>query len=279
MRYPVLRAIWVIAFFLAMTSVILAQDASKRTIRVNGAGISADQVDIWANSFMKANPGVNILITGSSAGKGLESLLERNAEIAMASRVVSPDEEKKAVKQGIQLGERLIGYSGIAVITTPKNTLSELTMEQLRRIFAGEYTNWKQVGGLDAPIRCFTRRVPESGAATFFQEKVLVNQPYGNTTTMTETWPTIIKVCSMGNDLSIGIAPVSQALAASGKIKILRVKEDEHSPGVAPSYETLKNKTYPIILPFRFYWDDKTSDDQIKRFIEFCANKGLTSEK
>ena len=171
MRYPVLRAIWVIAFFLAMTSVILAQDASKRTIRVNGAGISADQVDIWANSFMKANPGVNILITGSSAGKGLESLLERNAEIAMASRVVSPDEEKKAVKQGIQLGERLIGYSGIAVITTPKNTLSELTMEQLRRIFAGEYTKLEAGGRTGRSYSVLHKKSPGIRSSDVFSRK------------------------------------------------------------------------------------------------------------
>ncbi len=278
MRFLISRACLVIAFALAMTSASTGQDASKRAIRVNGAGVSSAQVDLWAKSFMEANPGVNVLITGSSAGKGFESLFDRNADIAMASRVISREEEKKAASLGFQLNERLIGHSGVAVITNPKNTVSELTMAQLRKIFTGEYTNWKQVGGPDAPVKCLTRRAPESGAAVFFQEKVLDNQPYGNTT-MAETWATIIKVCSTGNDLSAGIAPINQALAASGMIKVLRIKEDENSPGVAPSDETLKDKSYPIILSFRFYWDDKTANDQIKKFIEFCATKGGASEK
>ncbi len=279
MRFLISRAFLVIAFAMAMTSASIGQDASKRAIRVNGAGVSSAQVDLWAKSFMAANPGVNVLVTGSSAGKGFESLFERNAEIALASRVISQEEEKKAASLGIQLGDQLIGYSGVAVITNPNNTVSELTLAQLRKIFTSEYTNWKQVGGPDAPIRCLTRRVPESGAAVFFQEKVLDKQPYGPTTTMAETWGTIIKVCSTGKDLPIGIVPVNQALSASGMIKNLKVKEDENSPGVAASDETLRDKTYPIILPFRFYWDEKTASDQLKNFIEFCASKGLTSEK
>jgi len=278
MRFLIFRAFLVIAFALAMTSASNGQDASKKAIRVNGAAVCAAQVDLWAKSFMAANPGVNVLVTGSSAGKGFLALFDRNAEIGLASRIISPEEEKKAAAVGVVLGERLIGYSGVAVITNPKNTVSELTIAQLRKIFTGEYSNWSQVGGSDAPIKCLTRRVPESGAAVFFQQKVLDNQPYGNTT-MTETWGTIIKVCSTGNDLSVGIAPINQALAASGTLKVLRIKENENSPGIAPSDDTLKDKSYPIILPFRFYWDEKSVSDEMKKFIEFCAAKGGTSEK
>ncbi len=257
----------------------LGQEASKKAIRVSGAGISSEQVQIWAKSFMETNPGPEIIVTGSSAGKGIEALIAKNAEIAMASRVISSDEEKRAVAQGIQLGEMLIGYSGIAVITTPKNPVSELSVAQLRKIFSGQCVNWKDVGGVDAPIRCLTRRVPESGAALFFQEKVLDKAPYGPTSTATETWGTIIKVCSTANDFPIGIAPVISSLAAKDAIKILAVKEDEQTVGVKPSQETLKDKTYPIILPFRFYWDKKTISPQAEQFIEFCAGKGLASKQ
>ena len=120
---------------------------------------------------------------------------------------------------------------------------------------------------------------PELGAALFFKGKVLDKQPYGATTTVAESWGTIIKVCSTATDLPIGIAPVISALAASDKIKIVGVKGDDQSSGVRPSDETLKNKTYPIVLPFRFYWDEKTVSDQAKKFVEFCASKGLPSQE
>jgi phosphate transport system substrate-binding protein len=260
------------------TPISFAQEASKKAIRVNGAAVSSDQVQIWAKLFMEANPGVQVIVTGSSAGKGIDSLIEKNAEIAMASRVISTDEEKKAVAQGIQLGDRQIGYSGIAVITAPRNTVSDLSIAQLRKIFLGEYRNWNEVGGMDAPIRCLTRRVPESGGAVFFKERVLDNSSYGPTTTTTESWTTIIKVCSTANDVPIGIAPVIPALAAGVSIKVLAVKEDDYATGIKPTEETLKNKSYPIILPFRFYWDRKTITQPAEQFIQFCAGQGLPNQ-
>lgn len=53
----------------------------------------------------------------------------------------------------------------------------------------------------------------------------------------------------------------------------------DQSSGVKPSDETLKNKTYPIILPFRFYWDEKAVSDQAKKFVDFCASKGHPSQE
>jgi phosphate transport system substrate-binding protein len=261
-----------------MSLASFAQDTSRIAIRVNGAATSSDQVELWARSFMDANPTSRIVVTGSSAGKGFESFLSKNADIVIATRPISPQEEKKAMDQGMRLGERPIGYSGLAVITSAKNPVSELTMTQLRKIFSGEYTSWKEVGGPDSPVRCFTRRVPESGAALFFQDKVLEKQPYGSTTTMADSWTTIIKVCATANDLPIGIAPVIPALAAADKIRVLGVKEDANSSVVKPSEETVKNKSYPIFLAFRFYWDENAVSTQSKQFIEFCASKGLPSQ-
>jgi phosphate transport system substrate-binding protein len=275
--YAAITIILAMMLGMSATSITWGQETAQMAIRVNGAAISSDQVQLWANSFMESNPGTRIVVTGSSAGKGFASFLSKNSEIVIASRVISEDEQKRAAAENIELGERLVGYSGIAVITTPKNPVSELTMAQLRKIFSGVCVNWKEVGGPDAPIRCFTRRVPESGAALFFQEKVLDKQPYGPNTTIAESWSTIIKVCSSATDLPIGIASVIPALAASDKIKIVGIKEDPQSTAVNPSDETLKTKTYPIILPFRFYWDAKTATPQLKKFVEFCTATGLPS--
>jgi phosphate transport system substrate-binding protein len=264
---------------LSASSMALGQETVQTAIRANGAAISSDQVQLWANSFMQSNPGTRIVVTGSSAGKGFDSFLSRNSDMVIATRPISADEQKRAAVENMELGERLVGYSGIAVITTPQNPVSDVTLAQLRRIFSGDCVNWKDVGGPDAPIRCFTRRVPESGGALFFQEKVLDKQPYGPNTTIAESWSTIIKVCSAATDLPIGIVPVMPALAASDKIKILGIKEDSDSTAVKPSDATLGNKTYPIILPFKFYWDAKTATPQLKRFVDFCAGAGLPSGK
>jgi phosphate transport system substrate-binding protein len=239
-----------------------AQDASKKPLRVNGAGMAATQVQKWAESFMQANPDANILVVGSSAGAGFQALFNQSAELALASRLISAKEQKQANDKGIKLAEKLIGHAGVALITHTKNPIDELTLDQVKKVFLGEYTNWKQLGGPDAAIRALTRRVPESGGAVFFQRLVLNKQPYGPGTVMTQSWGAIQKACLAGTDLPIGLAP-SDTVAEG--IKVLAIKKDETSPGVKPSPETLKNRTYPIILAVRFYWDSQSQDDRLKR--------------
>lgn len=269
---------FVIGFALAAMAVPAshAQDTTIKALRVNGAVMGSHEVQMWAEAFMQANPDIRIVVTGSSAGKGFNDLLEGNADVAMASRVISPDEQKKVAAKGLKLENKLIGYSGMAVMTSPKNPIDELTLDQLRRIFTGEYTNWKQAGGPDAPIRSLTRRIPESGGAVFFMQEVLHNQPYGAATVMADSWTAIVKVCTTANDLPIGIGP---ALGDKGAIKVLGIKQDENTPAVVPSAETLKKKSYPIINSIRLYWDGQSQDDRIKKFVDFCASKGLQSNQ
>ena len=60
---------------------------------------------------------------------------------------------------------------------------------------------------------------------------------------------------------------------------MLSIKQDENTPAVVPSTETLKEKSYPIINPIRLYWNGQTQDDRIKKFVDFCASKGLQSKQ
>ena len=269
-----LPATLILSFILAVMILpaSYAQDINKRALRVNGAGMASDQVGIWAEAFMQINPEIRVVVTGSSAGKGFDDLFEGNADVAMASRVTSPDEQKKAAAKGLKLENKLIGYTGVAVMTSPKNPINELTLDQLRRIFTGEYTNWKQVQGPDVPIRPLTRRIPASGGAVFFMKEVLHNQPYSPTTVIADSWTSIVKVCASANDLPVGIGPL---LAAKGEVKILGIKQDENTPAVFPTEETLKARSYPIINPISLYWDGQSQDDRIKKFVDFCAGKGL----
>ncbi|MEW6350495.1 MAG: substrate-binding domain-containing protein [Thermodesulfobacteriota bacterium] len=248
-----------------------AEEAQK-LIKVNGAGMASDQVMIWANEFMASNPGVHIVVTGSSAGKGFEALIERRAEIALSSRPVRSEESDKATGKGMKLDSKLIGFSGLAVFTSPRNPVSELTFVQLREIFSGERTNWKDLGGPDIPIRCLTRRIPESGGAMFFMEKVLQNRFYGPTTMFAETWRSIIRICATATDLPIGMGP---AFIVRDDAKVLGIKKDEASPALKPTDETLRNQTYPLINPIHVYWDSLVKDAERDRFIAFCVSKGL----
>jgi phosphate transport system substrate-binding protein len=248
-----------------------AQESGKKILRVNGAGMASDQVNKWAQEFMAKNPEISITVIGSSAGKGFQALLEGSAEICMMSRQIRPDERKKANEKGLQITEKAIGQAAIALITSPRNPINELTLEQVRKVYTGEYDNWKQVGGPDEPVRCLTRRIPESGGAVFFWEKVLGGEPFGSKTVLTETWESIIKACSQGQDLPIGIVPHTRNLVG---VKLLGIKEEDTSRPRTANDENVKAQSYPIILSFSFAWDGRSSDPAIVKFLEFCRIQG-----
>ncbi len=248
-----------------------AQEPAKKIVRVNGAAMSSDQVNIWAQRFNEANPDTSVTVVGSSAGKGFQALVDGSAEIAMMSREISPSERKKAEEKGLQLAERPIGYAAIAVITHSRNPVSELTFEQLKKLYTAEYDNWNKVGGPDEPVRCLTRRIPESGGAVFFWEKVVGKEPFGSKTVFTETWDAIIKVCSSAQDLPIGVVPATRNLSA---VKVLGVKKDDQSQAVLPKEAEIKNQAYPIVLSFTFAWDGRSKEPAIVKFVDFCQSQG-----
>jgi phosphate transport system substrate-binding protein len=253
------------------TNIASAQDSGRKVLRVNGAGMASDQVDKWAKRFMEANPGIAVTVIGSSAGKGFQALLSGAAEIAMMSREISADERKKANEKGLKLAEKPIGKAGVALITNPRNPLTELTLQQVKGTYTGQYINWKEVGGPDEPVRCLTRRIPESGGAVFFRNKVLNGDPFGPKTVMTETWEAIVKVCTVAQDLPIGIVPHTRNLS---KVKTLAIRKDDTSTAVMPTEENIKNGKYPVTLTFAFAWDAESKEPAITKFADFCQSQG-----
>ena len=88
----------------------------------------------------------------------------------------------------------------------------------------------------------------------FFMQEVLHNQPYGPGTVVADSWTSIVKVCTVAADLPIGIGP---AMGAKGAVKVLAIRQNESTPAVMPSEDTLKARSYPIINPIRLYWDSQ----------------------
>lgn len=261
---------------LSFTAVALAQSqgTSEKALRVNGAAMASNLVQKWADAYRKANPQVAVIVTGSSAGQGLRDLFDNTADIALVSRLISPSEERAATEKGMKLAHRQVGYAGMAIFTSRKNPLSSLTMDQLKKVFTGEIASWKEVGGPDAPIRRLSRRIPDSGGAVFFWEKVLEKEPFAKDTVMCDSFSTILKACAIAQDIPIGIGPVP-VNGNNSEAKMLAISREAGSPPITPEESTLANKSYPIILPFYLYWNSETQDARVKPFVDYCAQVGL----
>jgi len=132
----------------------------------------------WAEEFMKKNPKSVIQVTGGGSGTGISALINGTTDICEASRSMKDAEKKQlAEKAGAPPIETVVAKDGLSVYVNDSNPLNELTMAQLKAIFTGKVTSWKEVGGPDAKIIPYSRE-NSSGTYVFFKEHVLENADY-----------------------------------------------------------------------------------------------------
>ena len=243
----------------AMTPMGEALAQGTGMIRISGAGLLSEVVEGYAGMYKKDAPNCSVTVTGATTGIGFQRLLEGNADLAMMTREATAEETKNAAAKGITLGSKYIGQIGLAVITNARNTVNELTMDQLAAIFKGEVTNWSQVGGPGEPIKVTMRAVPETGAGVLFQEKVLKGAPYAKDATIMSSYSTTVTVC--GKSHAIGYIPTTTVhfdkMDERG-VKILKIKKDANSSPYQLAAGVARESQYPISIPFHLYWNATT---------------------
>jgi phosphate transport system substrate-binding protein len=138
------------------------------SITVQGSDTIVNLGQAWAESFQAENPGVTITVTGGGSGTGIASLINGTVDFANASREMK-DEEKAQLPDAM---EHEVAKDGIGVVVNPDNVVEELTLDQLKQIYTGEVTNWKDVGGADAEIVLLGRDT-SSGTYEYFKEAVI----------------------------------------------------------------------------------------------------------
>lgn len=251
------------------------EDQPKEAIRVKGSESTAWMVDAYAKEFMKNNPNANIVVAGG-AGIGWQPLLNKECDIAMSSRKITEKEIDEAVKKGMDIQERMIGWGGIVIIAHPANPVNELTVEQVRKLLAGEYTNWSQAGGPDRPVSVLTVGDERPGTLHFIQHDFLKASLAPNAINKNFFRAVIAGVSDMDSATSFVRVRNILQLKEKGqdsRIKIIAIKKDENSPAVLPSRKTVDDNTYPITRPYFLYLDAKSSGKPAKEFVDFCASK------
>jgi phosphate transport system substrate-binding protein len=241
-----------------------------KQITIKGSDTMVHLVSMWAEKFMNDNKGTKVSVTGGGSGTGIAALLNGTTDICAASRSIKEKEIKLAEKRNIKPVEHVMARDGIAVVVNPANPVSELTIEQIGKIYTGAITNWKQVGGPDETVLVLSRE-SSSGTYVFFQEHVLKKQDYTPKARLMPATSAIIQSVSQ-DKWSIGYVGLGYAVHAADKVKSLKVKEKADSPAVAPSSETVVNGSYSIARPLHLYTKGEPQGE-IKRFMDFALNK------
>ena len=138
---------------------------AARGITIKGSDTMVILMQRWAETYMGGHPGEIVQVTGGGSGTGIAALINGTTDVCMASREMKDDEKKKLRDRYQTMGVELpVARDGLAIYLGEANTVTELSLEQLKRIYMGEVTNWKQVGGADAPITLYGR---ENSSGTY----------------------------------------------------------------------------------------------------------------
>ena len=242
------------------------QKSSGETVVIAGSTSVQPLSEVMAEEFMADNEGTSVEVQGGGSGQGIKSIQEGIADIGSLSREVK-DEEKGSVKE-----EYIIAMDGVAVVVNTETETEDITIEELEKIYTGEITNWKELGGKDAEITVVSRE-EGSGTRGAFTEitGVLVKDDEGNETDNTTadalvqpSTGSVIKTVSSTPD-SIGYVSLA---AVSDEVKALKVE------GVEASKDTVLDGTYKISRPFVYVTGNDISESA-KAFIDFVlSDKG-----
>ena len=138
--------------------------AAAGTVGVNGSTTVLPAMQKISETFMAKHKDIQVSLSGGGSGHGIKALMDKTTDVAMASRDMKPAEVENVKKNGGEAVRFTVAIDAIVPIVHPKNTVKDLSLQQIRDIYAGRITNWKQVGGPDARITVVNR---DSSSGTF----------------------------------------------------------------------------------------------------------------
>jgi len=211
-----------------------------------------------AEAFMTENAGVRIDVQGGGSSVGVKAAAEGTSDIGMASREIKDSE----LTEFPNLKIFVIARDGIAIVTHPDTPVSDLTIDQVRDIFSGKITNWKDVGGEEQSIILVSRE-EGSGTRAAFEEMVMgegvliaassILQPSnGSVRTTVATTPNSIGYLSFGY--------------LDNTVKTISIN------GVAPTEPNAVNGTYPIVRPLNMLTNGEPTG-AVKAFLDFILSE------
>ncbi|SET51835.1 phosphate ABC transporter substrate-binding protein, PhoT family [Natronincola peptidivorans] len=220
----------------------------SKLVQVRGSDTMVNLGQQWAEVFMDNYLEAQIAVTGGGSGTGIAALINGTVDIAQASRQIRDAEIQQGKDNGIDIVEHVTGRDGIAIIVNNDNPVQELTLADLKAIYTGEKSNWKDFGGNDGNITLYSRE-SNSGTYAFFKEFVLEDEEYATHSNLMPSTQAIVEgVMQDVNGIGyIGLGYLSNAVEA------VAVSADGNSEAILPSISTVQSGDYPVARPLFLY--------------------------
>jgi phosphate transport system substrate-binding protein len=250
-----------------LAAATLAANAFAGNITVKGSDTLLVLAQKWAETYMASHTDVKISVGGGGSGIGFAALQNQTTDLCDASRKIKAAEIQKCmIAFGARPTEYKVALDGLSVYVNPENPLKELSVAQVGDIFTGKITNWKEVGGPDAPITVYSRE-NSSGTYEFFKEHVLKGKDFAaSAQTMPGTAAIVQAVVKDKNGIGYGGA------AYGGGSKLLAIKKTDDSPAIAPNETTVMDGTYPIWRHLYVYVNPAQDKGDIAAYLNWIRS-------
>lgn len=240
---------------------VFAQDM----VQVKGSDTLINLVQRLAEKYMEKNPGKAVAVTGGGSGTGIAALVNRKCDIADSSRLMKDKEIDSAQAAGVNPKKVVVAIDGLSIIVNPAIGIEKLTTEQVSKIFRGEITNWKDVGGSSLPINLYGRQ-SNSGTYEFLRDVILKGE-YSPKMKQMNGNAQIVE--SIRQDVSgIGYVGVAYVRNPSG-ITVVKIAGKNGGEYFSPlDAANIYSGKYPIWRPLNQYFSSKVNSGT-KAFLLF----------
>lgn len=246
------RKNFIIYCTLIIFSLITGCGKGRTSITLAGSTAFQPFAEKLAEQYMQTNNNINVIVQGGGSAVGVQSANSGAAEIGMADLVILPDEAKS-------LTATVVARDGIAVVVNPKNGITDLTTVQVRDIFNGKITNWKEVGGTDANITVVSREAGSGTRSSF--EQIITNVNLKKDALIQDSNGTIRE--TVANDAN-SIGYLSHGLL-NDKIKALKIDGQE------PTKESIVAGNYKLVRPI-YLLTKGNPQGEVKNFIDYVLS-------
>lgn len=235
--------------------------SSEISGEINGGGSTSVQkiIDAEGAEFGALHPAVKFTYSGTGSSDGIKNAANGTYSFGCASRELKESEKT-------DLTELVFAYDGIAVIVNDENSVEDLTKDQIKAIYTGKITNWKEVGGEDRPIAVVSRE-DGAGTRTAVEELLDFTEQLKPSATVKEGNGNVQSTVS-ANPNAIGYVSIT---FVDRSVKPLRVD------GVEATMENVLNESYGLSRPFLTLYNEKNLTPQTRAFLDFImTDEGQT---
>jgi phosphate transport system substrate-binding protein len=245
---------FVVALMLGMSN----SYAADQKLVLTGASTIAPLALELGKRFEKLNPGVRVDVQSGGSSRGLSDARNGTADIGMVSRALHPTENDVVAS--------VIAHDGVSIILHRDNPVKQLSDDQIKAIYTGKITNWKDVGGRDAPITVVNKAEGRSTLELFLHHFSLTNSQIKAHVIIGDNPQGIKTVVGNPNAIAyVSIGAAEYEVAHGIPLRLMPMNN------VVASSATVRNGSFPLTRPLNLV-TKQAPTGLAKRFIEFAQS-------